>query len=391
MQTATASASRPSGWTRFWRRLAEIEDDISRGYDGLQEQRIDYLEAHSRRTRQSATSRLAFVRPRGSESRSLSSLRPDPVQSCALSDAAERTPLLTVARRNEPAAPLSAGRAASQPGCGRLTKIAGANLMLGAPIGSGASLMNAVVVGVIVAAVTFAGGLAGMLLHRSLPESVSSGALKDMTGAIGGLLTLLTALVLGLLIWTAYGVYAGQTATVRTLATQFLELDQALTDYGTDAAAGRAQLRDDVARIFSEIWGDDKDYAARNFRSTLANLHGRAVYLTTLHPQTDEQKQALATATEDAKAIAKTRLQMAVALTDPVSRPLVIVVAWSVCLFIGYGLMHTRTLDALIAMAIGSIAVATAVYLLVDLSHPYSGLFQVLSEPITDVLALLGK
>src|SRR5579863_509011 len=192
--------------------------------------------------------------------------------------------------------------------------------------------MNAVVVGVIVAAVTFAGGLTGMLLHRSLPESVSSGALKDMTGAIGGLLTLLTALVLGLLIWTAYGVYAGQTATVRTLATQFLELDQTLADYGTDAAAGRAQLRDDVARILSEIWGDDRDYASRNFRSTLANLHGRAVYLSSLQPKTDEQKQALAAATEEAKAIAKTRLQMAVALTDPVSRPLVvIVVAWSVC------------------------------------------------------------
>ena len=45
MQTATASDSRPSAWTRFWRRLAEIEDDISRGYDGLHEQRIDYLEA----------------------------------------------------------------------------------------------------------------------------------------------------------------------------------------------------------------------------------------------------------------------------------------------------------------------------------------------------------
>jgi hypothetical protein len=63
-----------------------------------------------------------------------------------------------------------------------------------------------------------------------LPEKVTTGVFRDMTGAVGGLLTLLTALVLGLLIWTAYGVFSTQTAVVRSLATDVLQLDVALGD-----------------------------------------------------------------------------------------------------------------------------------------------------------------
>ena len=61
------------------------------------------------------------------------------------------------------------------------------------------------------AAITFAvvlvGGAIGLELQRVLPESHTTGGPKDMTGAVVGLMTLLLALVLGLLIWTAYGVF----------------------------------------------------------------------------------------------------------------------------------------------------------------------------------------
>ena len=69
-----------------------------------------------------------------------------------------------------------------------------------------------------------------------------------MIGAVVGLLTLLSALVLGLLIWTAYGVYSGQNIAVQTLAAKLLQLDHALIDYGPDADAGRTQLKQDLER-----------------------------------------------------------------------------------------------------------------------------------------------
>ena len=252
--------------------------------------------------------------------------------------------------------------------------------------------MQAIVAGLGVALATFAGGLVGWAVRRAHPERDVSESLRDMIGAIGGLLSLLTALVLGLLIWQSYGVYSGQLSAVRTLATEFLELDQALADYGPEAAHGRVQLKDDLERLVEDIWGSDQNFAARNFGATVANWHIRQQYLRSLQPATDAQKQALAAANVDADAIARTRLQMVVALTQPVSGPLVVVVvAWAVLIFIGHGLMHARTFDSLVAMAVGSLAVASAVYLLIDLSHPYFGLVDVSPAPIFDVLALMGK
>jgi hypothetical protein len=68
-----------------------------------------------------------------------------------------------------------------------------------------------------------------------------------MVGAVVGLLTLLSALVLGLLIWTAYGVYGGQNVAIQTLAAKALQLDDALSDYGPEANGAPAQLRQSLA------------------------------------------------------------------------------------------------------------------------------------------------
>ena len=67
-----------------------------------------------------------------------------------------------------------------------------------------------------VALAVFAGGAVGLFLQHLLPEKFTTGGPRDMIGAVVGLLTLLSALVLGLLIWTAYGVYSGQNLAVQT-------------------------------------------------------------------------------------------------------------------------------------------------------------------------------
>ena len=69
-----------------------------------------------------------------------------------------------------------------------------------------------------VAVAVFAAGAVGLFLQHLLPEKFTTGGPRDMIGAVVGLLTLLSALVLGLLIWTAYGVYSGQNLAVQTLA-----------------------------------------------------------------------------------------------------------------------------------------------------------------------------
>jgi hypothetical protein len=248
---------------------------------------------------------------------------------------------------------------------------------------------------VLVAVAMFAAGLLGLVLQSKLPEDHTTGGSRDMIGAIAGLLTLLCALVTGLLVWTAYGVYSGQNAQIQALASKVMQLDFALADYGPDANPARAQLRDALGRTIDQIWHasqSDANFAANNFASALQNMRARDKVLAGLHPSTDDQKQALAAANSASDALAQARMQMSFALSAPVSYPLVLtVVGWVVCLFCGFGLTSRGTATSVIALAIGSIAVASAVLLILDLSDPYSGIFRTSPGPLEQALAVMGK
>ena len=121
-------------------------------------------------------------------------------------------------------------------------------------------------------------------------------------------------------------------------------------------------------------------------------MRARDKVLAGLHPSTDEQKQALAAATSASDALGQARMQMSFALSAPVSYPLLLtVVGWVVCLFCGFGLTSRGTVTSVIALAVGSIAIASAVLLILDLSNPYSGVFRASSAPLEQALAVMGK
>ncbi len=255
--------------------------------------------------------------------------------------------------------------------------------------------MDATRFGLAVAAAVFASGLLGLALQRVLPERLTTGSASEMIGAVVGLLSLLSALTLGLLVWTAYGVYSGQNAAIQTLAAKVLQLDLALTDYGPDAEAGRTLLRQDFARTIDEVWGrpkSDKAFMAGAFAEAIANLRRRQAYLDQLTPATDAQRAALFAAQQTVEGIAQSRLQMAFALSNPISFPLVYtVVAWAVALFCGYGLKSRMSAMSAIALAGGALAVGSAAHLIVDLSSPYSGIFRASPAPLAQVLAFMGQ
>jgi hypothetical protein len=255
--------------------------------------------------------------------------------------------------------------------------------------------MNPDLFAIAIAAAVFAAGLLGLFLQGLLPEHHTSGGSRDMIAAVLGLLTLLCALVTGLLVWTAYGVYAGQNTQIQALASKVMQLDLALADYGPEANPVRLQLRDGLGKTIDEVWRSDQsdlNFAADNFAASLRNVRAREKALDALHPVTDEQKRVLGAAKAASDGLAQARMQMAFALTAPVSYPLVLtVVGWVVCLFCGFGLTARATLTSVLAMAVGAVAVASAVLLILELSTPYSGIFVASSAPLEQALAVMGK
>jgi hypothetical protein len=62
-----------------------------------------------------------------------------------------------------------------------------------------------------------------------------------------------------------------------------------------------------------------------------------------------------------------------------------------VALFCGFGLMSKGNAMSVVALVFGALAVASAIYLILDLSSPYSGLFRVSPAPLQQVLAQMGQ
>jgi hypothetical protein len=252
--------------------------------------------------------------------------------------------------------------------------------------------MNSLVRAAVVAGATFACGVAGMLIQLALPvQSVTEA--RGTVGAMIGLITLLLALVLGLLIWTAFSVFTTQQAEAQSLGPMVLELDLALEKYGPEASGGREHLREGLVRSRERFFGD-KVHGPRAFtyEESRANMRGLADYFDGLRPETDAQKQHLATARQLAISVAQTQNLMARQLANPVPPFLLVVVAcWSGALFLGNGVASSLNAITVVALAAGAIAIASGVFLILELSQPYTGLFRLPSTGIDKMIALLRE
>ncbi len=253
--------------------------------------------------------------------------------------------------------------------------------------------MNELLFVVTVAILTFGAGLVGLRLRAWLPERHAPERARDMIGSMTGLLGLLLALVLGTLVGASYTLYATQKGELETLGARSLQLDAALEAYGPEAKPARDGLRAAIKQSYDKIWGGGKLEAEDlTVRSVLEGMKKLDQFLLTLTPKTDAQKQVLATANVAAGMIQQTRLLMMLQLAGGISWPMVaIVVCWSLLLFCGYGLVSPVNGTVVATLALGAIAVASAIFLILELSQPYSGLFRLPPAGVIETIQALGS
>ncbi len=115
--------------------------------------------------------------------------------------------------------------------------------------------MDSIVATVIAAAVIFVSGGIGLGLQKVLADYHTSERSRDMIGGVAGLLALLLALVLGLLIWTAFGVFNTQKTELQLLSARALEFDLEMRQYGPDAGKARDILRTDMVWAHEQFLG----------------------------------------------------------------------------------------------------------------------------------------
>ncbi|HZZ62999.1 MAG TPA: hypothetical protein VFE63_17845 [Roseiarcus sp.] len=242
-----------------------------------------------------------------------------------------------------------------------------------------------------VASVTFGASVVGMLLRYIVPAQALNDS-KATVGAMVGLVTLLLALVLGLLVYTAFTVYSTQQAEAQGLGPVVIELDVLLEQYGPEAIRGRLGLREALGRSRRRFFGDLKQGPqAHTFEETRATMHWMNTYFDSLEPATERQRQLRTSAKDLAKTFADTQMLMTRQLANPFPEHLLAVVAlWASVVFLGNGIVAPPNAVTVLAHFLGAIAVGSAVFLILELSRPYSGVIRLSSAPLDRLMLQLG-
>jgi hypothetical protein len=252
--------------------------------------------------------------------------------------------------------------------------------------------MSALNRSIAVAAITFGASLVGMALQWVVPADMLT-ASKGSVGAMVGLVTLLLALVLGLLVFTAFSVFTIQRDEAYSLGPIVAEIDLALEQYGPEAAGGRAGMRAALERSRVRFFGDAK-HGPRpfTFEEMRAIFSSQNSFFDRLKPATDAQRGLVATAKDQVRKLADTQMLMARQLASPFPpHVLTVVVCWAAALFLGNGLVAAPNVVTVLAHLAGAISIAIAIFLILELSSPYTGLIRLSSAGIDRVLEILGN
>ena len=251
--------------------------------------------------------------------------------------------------------------------------------------------MNATTTSLIVCGLLMGGTLSGIVLRRLLPEPHLDQHTKDIVRLGAGLLATIVGLVLGLLINSAKTNYDTQRDEVRQLTAKFVMVDNFLDQYGPEARPARVLLREVIPALIGHMWGDDA--TKPNDAPFVATSVGEAAYgaIRALPAATDSQRFFQSQALQAAAAAAQVRLVLYEQAGGRMPTAfLVVLVAWLFVLFMSFSLFSPVNPTAFGAIAVIALSASAAIFLILEMYEPFSGLMQIDSGPLRQALAPLA-
>jgi hypothetical protein len=235
----------------------------------------------------------------------------------------------------------------------------------------------------------FGGAILGMWLRSVLPAHHLDAETKDLMKLGVGLIGTMAALLLGLLVASAKSSYDVRSSELTQMAANTVLLDRSLAHYGPATGGIRGILKIALARMIDQIWpknGTESALPAQGGGDVLFDK------LQELVPGSDAQRAMQSEAESIAINLGQTRLLLFAQAGTSISTPLlVVVVFWLSMLFVSFGLFAPRNATAIVTLLVAAISVAGALFLILELDRPFSGLIQISSAPLRNALSALGK
>jgi len=239
--------------------------------------------------------------------------------------------------------------------------------------------------------VTFVFLIAAVVAGMQFSEGLLSTGTKETVTLATNFVATLSALVLGLLVSSAKGSYDIARSEVIEMSGKLIFLDRVLAGYGPESSEARARLRESVEEAINRMWPKEPRRSADLTPSTQT---GNAVYMAiqSLTPKDDTQRGLKAEATNLAVDLGKIRtLLLAQSVPSISTVMLIVLISWLAIIFFSFSMLAPTNLPAVLALSISALSVCGALFLILELDHPFDGLIGISDEPMRHAFTQLAR
>lgn len=238
-----------------------------------------------------------------------------------------------------------------------------------------------------------AGFYLGLWLQCLLPNHHLSKESQDTVKLGAGMVATMSALILGLLVSSSKNSFDAVNFSIAQNGARIIQLDHLLAEYGPETRASRDQLKNSIAERVRLLWGRPAGPGSSGMHAVekstaVLNLQAE---LRALTPQNDAQKSLLSQSQQIITEIWQNRLLMLEEQQEPVPVVfLVLLIFWLALLFLSFGLFSPRNPTVSAVMLVCALSVSSAIFLILEMSHPLDGYIKVSSAPLVKALELIG-
>jgi len=252
--------------------------------------------------------------------------------------------------------------------------------------------MGTLITSLVAFACVFGGALVGIVVRGFLSERQFSSEVKDVIKLGLGLIATMSALVLGLLVSTAKGSYDAKRAQLSQMAADLILVDRSLALYGPETKEARGALHDLVGDLIDQIYSIRGNVAKPGSSELRAGTVNFYQMVRSLSPSGEAQKSLKEEALRRSFDVAQIRALALAKESSSIPKPfLVILVFWLAILFAGFGLFAPPNLTAVVTLGICALSVSAALYLILDMDQPLTGLMQISIEPLRNAMRVIGR
>jgi hypothetical protein len=239
--------------------------------------------------------------------------------------------------------------------------------------------MSSLKISVLVFSFLFGGALVGIYGSPFLPVDHIKGVQVSI-----GLLTTMFGLLFSLQLSSGKTHFDTQEQEVMGMRSKTVLLDNVLAHYGPEAKGAREALRNSVDEVLNHVWPRElssvSTWAPTDEESQLYEK------IQQLSPNNETQRSEKTLALGMAIDLRRTRWISSTAV------PLMVMeIAWATLIFSSFGLFATRSVMAIVSLALCAFAVSGGFFLIVEMNTPFSGLVKVSSAPIRDTFKQLAQ